>query len=80
MKEVTEIKTIGTDDQTIATLKDLLSKARSGDLKSIMFVDKYKNGNCAHGWAGKPDMEMIGEMENMKFNMISQMYFPTEPE
>lgn len=80
MKEVTAIPNLSVDEQTIATLEDLLAKAKKGELKSLMFVDKYKNGECGHGWAGKPDMQMIGEVENMKFNMISQMYFPTMPE
>jgi len=83
IKEVTKPETIANvsvDEQTIATLEDLLSKAKTGELKSIMFVDKYKNGECGHGWAGKPDQQMIGEVENCKFNILSQMYFPVMPE
>ena len=64
------------DQKTIDILEDLLGKAKTGELQSIMFVDKYKNGDCAHGWAGRPDMQMLGEVENMKFDVLSQMYFP----
>ena len=76
MEEVKQIPNVSIDEQTISTLEDLLSKAKSGELKSIMFIEKYKNGTCAHGWAGQPDLRMIGELENAKFDMISQMYFP----
>lgn len=68
------------DQATIDTLKDLLSKAESGELRSLMFVEAYKNGDCGHGWAGQPDMQMIGEIENMKFDMLSMMYFPVVEE
>ena len=80
MEIVEAINVRQVDQQTIDTLKDLLDKAVSGELRSIMYVDKYRDGKCGHGWAGQPDMQMIGELENVKFNIFSMMYFPTQEE
>ena len=78
MKEVKNIQSISTDEQTIKTLESLLEQARSGSLKSLIFIDKHKDGKVGHGWAGQPDKRMIGEMEDVKFNIFSMMYFQTE--
>jgi len=78
MKEVKSIQSISTDDQTIKTLESLLEQAKSGSLKSIIFIDKHKDGKVGHGWSGQPDKRMIGEMEDVKFNIFSMMYFPTQ--
>lgn len=59
------------DGQTIEVLKELLGKAESGDLRSIMFVDKYRNGKCGMGWAGTPDLSMIGKIEELKFEFFT---------
>jgi len=78
MEKVTGIHAIKVDQQTIDTLKYLLNKAESGELRSIFFVDKYRNGEVGSGWAGQPDKHMIGELEDLKFNFFSQAYFPVE--
>ena len=78
MKEVTKLKNISVDHQTVNQLKELLSLAESGELKSIIFIDEHKDGRVGHGWAGQPNIRMIGEMENVKFNFFSMMYFPVE--
>lgn len=75
MNEVSNVNSISVDDETVTQLKELLKSAESGDLKSLIFVDKYKDGKVGHGWAGKPDKSMIGELEDVKFNIFSQMYF-----
>lgn len=80
MKEITQIKTISVDEQTVSQLEELLEQAKSGSLKSIIFIDQHKDGKCGHGWAGKPDIRMIGEMDNVKFNFFSMMYFPVAEE
>jgi hypothetical protein len=78
MEPVKSINSTKVDQQTIDTLKELLAKAETGDLRSILFVDKYQNGEVGSGWAGRPDKDMIGEIEDLKFNIFSQAYFPVE--
>lgn len=80
VSEVKEIPNLSVDQKTITTLEDLLAKAKTGELKSIIFIDKYKDGKTGHGWAGQPDGQMIGQIENAKFDIFSQMYFPMAPE
>lgn len=75
MKIVSNVNNISVDDQTVAQLEELLKSAKAGDLKSLIFIDKYKDGKVGHGWAGKPDKRMVGEIEDVKFNIFSQMYF-----
>ena len=77
MKEVSSIKP-EIDPQTVETLKELLKQAQDGELRSLLFVQGYANGEVAHGWAGTPDLRMIGAIEDAKFNIFSQMYFPVE--
>ncbi len=76
MEQVKSINSTKVDQQTIDALKELLEKAESGELRSVIFVDKYQNGAVGHGWSGQPDKQMIGELEDVKFNLFSQMYFP----
>ena len=76
MEKVTGINSKQVDQQTIDTLKGLLGEAESGNLRSILFIDKYRDGRCGHGWAGKPDTQMIGRIEELKFDYHSQMFFP----
>lgn len=73
-----EVKNISVDNQTVEVLESLLEQAKAGNLKSVIFIDKYKDGKVGHGWAGQPDKGMIGEMEDVKFNIFSMMYFPVE--
>ena len=76
MKEVSVLKNISVDSQTVEQLKELLLQAESGELKSIIFIDEHKDGKVGHGWSGQPSTRMIGEIENVKFNFFSMMYFP----
>lgn len=78
--EVVGINSKQTDEQTIEVLKDLLAKAENGDLRSIIFIDQYRDGKCGMGWAGTPNLQMIGKIEELKFDFFSQTYFPTEQE
>lgn len=78
MKQVTSINSGSVDQQTIDTLKELLVEAESGRLRSILYVDKYMNGEVGSGWSGSPTADMIGCLEDLKFNFFSQMYFPME--
>ena len=80
MQEVTTLHKPKADEQTIELLEKLLERAKSGDLQSIIFIDSYQGGLVGHGWAGKPDKSMIGEMEDLKFNYFSQKYFPVAKE
>ena len=75
---MSEIKNISVDQQTVDALESLLKEAKSGNLRSVIFIDKHKDGKVGHGWAGQPDKRMIGEMEDVKFNFFSMMYFPME--
>jgi hypothetical protein len=75
MKIVKNVNNISVDDQTVAQLEELLKHAKTGELKSLIFIDQYKDGKVGHGWSGKPDKRMIGEIEDVKFNIFSQMYF-----
>lgn len=76
MKEVTGIYQSKVDEQTIEMLEELLSKAKTGELRSLVFVDLYHDGQVKHGWSGRPTIEMMGELEHVKFDFFSQMYFP----
>ena len=78
MREVTSINNISTDDQTIAQIEELLSLAKSGELKSLIFIDEHKDGRVGHGWCGKPNKRMVGELEDVKFNIFSQIYVQVE--
>ena len=80
MKEVTGIFETEVDQQTIDTLTELLDKAKSGELRSIIYVDGYRDGTAGSGWAGRPSFSMIGQLEDVKFNFFSQMYFPVTEE
>lgn len=64
------------NQETVDTLEELLQMAKEGELQSIMFVEMHSNNDIAHGWTGKPSKAMIGETEDMKFNILSQAYFP----
>ena len=75
MKEVSKINNISVDEQTVAQLEELLASAKAGELRSVVFIDKYKDGKVGHGWSGKPCKRMVGEIEDVKFNIFSQMYF-----
>jgi hypothetical protein len=76
MKEVSNLFKPKACDQTVSIVEDLLEKAKSGELKSLVFVDEYQDGSAGHGWAGTPSKKMIGELEEVKFCIFSQMYFP----
>jgi len=78
MKEVTGINQNQADEQTIATLKDLLEKAESGELRSLIFIDKYRDGKVGHGWSGQPCRKMIGAIEELKFEYHSRKYLTVE--
>ena len=78
MKEVTPIFESKVDQQTIDTLRELLTKAESGELRSLIYVDGYRDGSVGNGWSGQPNMLMIGNLEDIKFNFFSQAYFPVE--
>lgn len=60
------------DQKTIETLKGLLKEAESGNLQSIIFVDKYKDDAVGYGWAGLPNLRMIGEIELAKVDFLTQ--------
>ena len=68
------------DSQTIDTLKELLAAAESGELTALCFVDGYRDGKAAYGWAGRPTLAMIGQIENLKFDYFSQMNSQPEDE
>ena len=76
MKVIENINKVKVDNLTVETLEELLEKAKSGELKSIMFVDSYRDGTVGHGWAGTPDHKMIGKLREVEFDFFSQMYFP----
>ena len=78
MVKAVEIKKNEVDAQIVETLEGLLEKAKNGELKSILFVDSYVDGKIGMGWAGRPDLVMIGKIEELKFDFFSQMYFPIE--
>ena len=71
MKEVTSLRSKKVDQETIALLEELLESARAGTLESIMYIDKYADGKIGNGWAGRPCMKMIGEIEGLKFIYLS---------
>tara|TARA_R110002050_G_scaffold246395_2_gene384174 strand:- start:1094 stop:1336 length:243 start_codon:yes stop_codon:yes gene_type:complete len=78
LKEVKPVPTVGVDTQTVQALEALLASAKKGDLKSVIYIDQYKDGKCGHGWAGRPDNNMLGQIEDCKFNIISQRYFTVQ--
>ena len=78
MSEITSIYSKQADPQTVGLLKELLAKAESGELKSIMYVDSYRDGTIGNGWSGEPDMLMMANLDEIKFKFFMQMYFPEE--
>ena len=59
------------DEQTILVLEELLEKAKSGELKALMYVDRYHNIQCGYGWAGTPDYLMIGKMRALEHMFLT---------
>ena len=80
MKKVTSLKKSKVDEDLVNVLKELLSKAESGEMNSMLFVDGYTDNKVGMGWAGRPTRAMIGQIEELKFDYFSQMYFPVDPE
>lgn len=76
MKEVTSIKNIGVDDESVEMLEELLAEAKSGELKQLVYIHKNKEGEIGHGWAGAPDLSMIGGLEDTKFEILLQYRSP----
>ena len=76
LEKVTSLSEKKVDSQTVETLTAMLESAKKGEINSIIFIDNYHDGKVGHGWSGKPNLRMIGELENVKFNFLSQMYFP----
>ena len=74
MENVENINSARTDERTVDVLRLLLSKAESGELQSIMFVDSYRDGTVRGGWAGYPDAQMIAEFERLKFDFFLSPY------
>ena len=78
MIKAVEIKKNKVDERTVETLKELLEKAETGELVSMLFIDSYRDGGIGMGWAGRPDLKMVGKIEELKFDFFSRMYFPVE--
>lgn len=78
MTEETNVQALGADQQIIDTLTGMLNDAKTGELTSVMYVVQLKDGDVFHGWAGQPTKTMVGEVEDMKFDLLSQAYFPVE--
>ncbi len=76
MEVVSDIKNAAINQLTVDKLTELLEKAKTGELESIMFVDKYSDGCCGYGWSGSLDRKMIAAMEEMKFDIHAEMFFP----
>jgi hypothetical protein len=68
LRQVSEIHAGKADQQTIEELEALLEKAKNGTLQAFLFVDRYQDGAVGWGWAGAPDRQMIGALEDLKFN------------
>ena len=79
MQNIAGIHSLSVDEKTISLLEDLLEKARLGDLRSLMYVDKYKDSTLGCGWSGSPDVDMLGkflELQHMYLTELAQ----TEPD
>lgn len=74
MVGVVSINNPKVDETMVKLLEELLGEAKTGNLQSLMFVDKYQDGSISHGWSGVPDNQMIGQFEELKFDLYSQMY------
>mgnify|MGYP000654552753 CR=1 FL=1 len=70
MKEIKNINSTRVDQRTVDTLTELLTSAQAGDLQSLMFVDKYYNGDVGYGWSGTPDDKMVGRLEKLKVEYL----------
>ena len=62
MEEVKNVQLRNADKETVNVLKELLESAEKGDLRSIVFIDKYHNNKVGSGWCGAPDERMLGEL------------------
>lgn len=78
MPNITSINTARTDQQTIETLEMLLEEAKSGRLKSLIYIDEYHDGKCGSGWAGTPTLRAIGELERVKFGYFAEQLLMSE--
>jgi len=73
IKEVEGINKSKTDPKIIERLEELLESAKSGDLASVMIIDLYFDGTCGSGWAGPPNMQMVGHMEELKLDFLNEI-------
>ena len=80
MKEVTNLKKSKVDEGLVSVLKLLLSKAESGEMNAILFVDAYTDNTTGMGWSGRPTRAMIGQFEELKFDYFSKRYIPVNSE
>ena len=78
MSNVIDLHSKKVDEYLVETLKRLLEKAEKGELDSLIYVDKYTDGECGYGWNGVPDQTMIGVIEEMKYAFFSRLYFPID--
>jgi len=77
-KIIKEVKSINEPDKdTVEELEFLLDLAKSGDLKVLGYAYSGREG-VVHGWTGVLTEEIIGSLEELKFNFFSQMHFQNE--
>lgn len=72
MKVIKNVNSAAVDQQTVETLTELLDSAKKGELRSVLFVDMYANGDIGSGWSGMPNRNMVGELEKIKLRLLLQ--------
>lgn len=60
------------DPKTVEILTKILEAAKSGKLRSIMFVE-LRGDSVGSGWCGRPDHRMLGEMHVLTTNLSLQI-------
>lgn len=51
MSEIRDVKTKPVNDALVELLQDKLEEAKSGQLRSMLFVTEFDDGNTNHGWS-----------------------------
>ena len=66
------------DQLLIDQIEELLSAAKSGELVSLIFVDRYIDKRIGNGWAGTPTHRMIANLDEVKFKYFFELLVTEE--
>jgi len=76
MGELKDIKDTSPNDLLVSQLEKLLKKAKSGDLRSMIWICEWNNASVNHGWgvdARASERLMIAEMVMLQHNFVDNL-------